>query len=73
MQLAASGNAYETLANQMSHLTSAIGVHGISQFIMPFESDPSMFKQWLKFIEKYALLTKQTDERMMYFVYQATR
>ena len=69
MQLAASGNAYETLANQMSHLTSAIGVHGISQFITPFESDPSKFKQWIKGIEKY----KQTDKRMMYVAYQAMR
>ena len=39
-QLAASGDAYATLSNQMSHLTSAIGVHGISQFITPFEGDP---------------------------------
>ena len=39
-QLAASGDAYATLANQMSHLTSAIGAHGISQFRTPFEGDP---------------------------------
>ena len=72
-QLAASNESYATLANQMAHLTSAIGAHGISQFIPPFEGDPSKFKQWIKGIEKYALLTKQTDERMMYVAYEAAR
>ena len=60
-QLAASDDAYATLSNQMANLTSAIGAHGISQFIPPFEGDPSKFKQWIKSIEKYALLTKLTD------------
>ena len=73
MQLAASGDAYATLSNQMANLTSAIGAHGISQFIPPFEGDPSKFKQWIKSIEKYALLTKLTDERTMYVAYQAAR
>ena len=72
-QLAASGDAYATLSNQMANLTSAIGAHGISQFIPPFEGDPSKFKQWIKSIEKYALLTKLTDERTMYVTYQAAR
>ena len=57
----------------MAHITSAIGAHGISQFIPPFEGDPTKFKQWIKGIEKYALLTKQTDERTMYVAYQAAR
>ena len=73
MQLAASVDAYATLANQMSHLTSAIGAHGISQFITPFEGDPSKFKQWVKGIEKYAFSTKLTDRRTVYIAYQAAR
>lgn len=61
-QMAASGDAYAALTNQMSHLTSAIGAHGISQFITPFEGDSTKFKAWIKSIEKYALLTKLTDD-----------
>ena len=72
-QLAASGDAYETLANQISYLTSTIGAHGISQFITPFEGDSSEFKQGIKGIKKYSLLTKFTDGRTMYIVYQAAR
>lgn len=72
-QMAASGDAYAALTNQMSHLTSAIGAHGISQFITPFEGDPTKFKAWIKSIEKYALLTKLTDERTIYVAYQSSR
>ena len=39
-QLAASGDAYATLSNQMANLTSAIGAHGISQFIPPLKVTP---------------------------------
>ena len=46
----ASGNASQSLANQMVNLTSAIGVHGISQHIEPFEGDNTKFKQWLKIL-----------------------
>lgn len=35
-QMAPSGDAYSVLTNQVSHLTSAIGAHGIFQFITPF-------------------------------------
>ena len=58
-----SGNASQSLANQMVNLTSAIGAHGISQHIEPYEGDSSKFKQWLKNIDKCALLTGLTDER----------
>ncbi|MEW8543127.1 MAG: hypothetical protein AB2693_06290 [Candidatus Thiodiazotropha sp.] len=72
-QMAASGEAYAALTNQMSNLTSAIGAHGISQFITPFEGEPAKFKPWVKSIEKYALLTKLTDERTIYVAYQSAR
>ena len=43
-----SGNASQSFANQMVNLTFAIGAHGISLHIEPFEGDSSKFKQWLK-------------------------
>ena len=69
----ASGNASQSLANQMVNLTSAIGAHGISQHIEPFEGDSTKFKQWLKSIDKYALLTGLTDDRKKYIAYQSSR
>ena len=68
-----SGNASQSLANQMVNLTSAIGAHGISQHIEPFEGYSSRFKQWLKNVDKYALLTRLTDERNKYVAFQSSR
>ncbi|MCG7874780.1 MAG: hypothetical protein N0C90_00440 [Candidatus Thiodiazotropha endolucinida] len=70
---AASGEASQSLANQMVNLTSAIGAHGISQHVETFEGDSSKFKDWMKSIDKYALLTGLTDDRKKFVAYQSSR
>ncbi|MCG8078458.1 MAG: hypothetical protein JAY75_19735, partial [Candidatus Thiodiazotropha taylori] len=69
----ASSNASQSLATQMTNLTSAIGAHGITQYIEPFEGDSSKFKSWMKGIDKYALLTGLNDERKKFVAYQSSR
>ena len=49
--------AFQTLATQMGKVSTAFGAQGVNQIVMPFEGEASKFKDWVKSIEKYAVLT----------------
>ena len=47
---------------------------GINQIITPYEGDPKKFKEWIKSIEKYAVLANLwNDDRIKRVAYQANR
>lgn len=67
------GQAFQGLANQMAGLTNAMGAHGISQLVEPFSGEPSKFREWIKAIEKYAILTQANQDRVKMIAFQASK
>ena len=49
------------------------GAQGINQIVQPFEGEPKKFKEWVKSIEKYAVLTNLRQDRIKRVAYQASR
>ena len=65
---------FQNLAVEMSNVSTALGAQGINQIITPYEGDPKKFKEWVKSIEKYAVLANLgNDDRIKRVAYQASR
>ena len=65
---------FQNLAVEMSYVSTALGAQGINQIITPYEGDPKKFKEWVKSIEKYAVLANLgNDDSIKRVAYQASR
>ncbi|MET0107141.1 MAG: hypothetical protein ABW072_18665 [Sedimenticola sp.] len=67
------GQVFQNLAVQMGNVSTALGAQGVNQIIDPFEGDAKKFKEWVKSIEKYAVLMELDDHRVKRVAYQASR
>lgn len=67
------GHVFQNLALEMGKVSTALGAQGISQIIAPFEGDAKKFKDWVKSIEKYALLTDLDDDTVKRVAFQSSR
>ena len=67
------GHVFQHLALEMGKVSTALGALGISQIIAPFEGDSRKFKDWVKSIEKYALLTDLDDDGVKRVAFQSSR
>ena len=66
------GNVFDNLAMQMAGLSTVIGAQGVAQIIAPFDGDPKKFKNWIKALEKYAVLTNMARERIKTVAFQSS-
>lgn len=64
---------FQNLAVEMSNVSTALGAQGINQLVTPYEGDPKKFKEWVKSIEKYAVLSNLGNDRIKRVAYQASR
>ena len=67
------GHVFQNLAQEMGKDSTALGGQGISQIIAPCEGDAKKFKDWVKSIEKYALLTDLDDDGVKRVAFQSSR
>ena len=67
------GHVFQNLAMEMGKVSTALGAQGITQIITPFEGDAKKFKDWVKSIEKYALLTDLDGDSVKRVAYQSSR
>ena len=67
------GAVFNNLATQMANVSSAVGAHGIAQVVKSFNGDSKEFKDWIKSIEKYAILTWVGADRIKMIAYQSSR
>ena len=65
--------AFQNLALEMTNVSSALGAQGISQIVTPYEGEPKKFKEWVKSIEKYAVLTNLDNDKIKRVAYQSSR
>ena len=63
---------FQHLAVQLAGLSTVVGAQGIAQILHQFEGDSKKFKDWVKSIEMYALLTGLTDDRVKIVAYQSS-
>ena len=64
---------FQNLALEMPNVSTALGTQGIHQIVTPFEGEPKKYKEWVKSIEKYAVLTNLNNDKIKRVVYQASR
>ena len=64
---------FQNLALEMSNVSTALGTQGINQIVTPFEGEPKKYKEWVKSIEKYAVLTNLDNDKIKRVAYQASR
>lgn len=67
------GHVFQNLAQEMGKVSTALGAQGISQIIAPFDGEARKFKDWVKSIEKYALLTDLDDDTVKRVAFQSSR
>ena len=60
---------FQHIAAHLASLWTVVGTQGISQIVHPFDGDSKIFKDWVRSIEKYALLT---DDRVKMVAYQSS-
>ncbi len=61
-----------TIQLHLAGLSKTIGAQAVSQVVNPYSGEPHLFKGWVKNIEKFALLTNSTDERVKLIAYQSS-
>ncbi|CAC5415432.1 unnamed protein product [Mytilus coruscus] len=61
------GVAFQNLSHQLQGLSIKLGAQGVNQIIPTFSGDQAEFKNWMKSIEKYAMLTnlEQNDTKLV--------
>ena len=66
-------NLLENLGEQMAGLSTTMGAQGVAKIITPFDGDGKNFKEWIKNIEKYSLLTRVPNDQVKMVAYQSSK
>ena len=61
------------VAHEISGVHTTIGAQGVAKFIPSYDGDPKQCKEWLKSIEKYAVLTQMGEDLRKLVAYQASK
>ena len=58
------GNLFRAITIQLASLTSAVHSQGVANIVPTFSGKPSEFKNWIKAIQRYEILTRVDDEKL---------
>lgn len=64
--------AFHNLRLELSNVSQALTAQGISSTVVKFDGNPKNYREWIKTIEKYAVLVNAPDERKKLFAYQSS-
>ena len=64
--------AFQNLRLELSNVSQAFTTQGISSVVARFDGNPKNFREWIKSIEKYAILVNVPDARKMLIAYQSS-
>lgn len=65
-------DAFGQLAQELGNVSRTLSAQGISQTVKTFDGNPKNFREWIKSIDKYALLTNLHDDRKKDIAFQAS-
>ena len=55
--------AWQAMTAEIAQLNHAFTTQGISSTVQKFDGNPKNFREWVKSIEKYAILVNMPDHR----------
>ena len=64
---------FESLSGAIGTLATNVGAHGVGTKIEVHSGEPKGFKEWIKSIEKYALLTNADGVQTKHIAYQESK
>jgi len=64
---------FQNLSEQIRGVSNAIGTQSVSQVVQTFDGNPKEFKNWIKNIEKYGVLSHLADNQLKLVAYQSSR
>ena len=64
---------FRNVAQEISGVHTVIGAQGVAKIITAYQGDPKQCKEWLKSIEKYAILTQLGEDQRKLVAYQASK
>jgi hypothetical protein len=74
------GNVFQAFANEINGLTSqvsnvntSIGLLGSALVVPPYSGDPKGFQNWIKCIEKQAMLDGLNDEAIKRLTFRSSK
>ncbi|CAG2218423.1 unnamed protein product [Mytilus edulis] len=69
------GHNQQALSAQVEHLSNTVGTQSVSQVIPSFGGNPKEFQEWIKAVEKYAVLTHAIGnaDRVKLIAYQSSK
>lgn len=65
--------ALKNVGDQMSGLSTAVNAQGVAKVIRSFDGNPREFKEWIKNIEKYSILTRVPADQVKMVAYQSCK
>ena len=72
MQVDPAVQAFQDLRVELNNVTHALTAQGISGIVSKFDGNPKHFREWVKSIEKYAVLVNADDNRKKLIAYQTS-
>ncbi|ESO91883.1 hypothetical protein LOTGIDRAFT_163245 [Lottia gigantea] len=63
---------FQNLTGELVGLSTTLKHHGVSSLVERFSGDPKNYSDWMKSIEKYALLADIPDAKIKYIAYQSS-
>ncbi|MCF1458970.1 MAG: retrotransposon gag domain-containing protein [Shewanella sp.] len=67
------GTLFQTLSNQIVALSSVVQAHSVSTIVPTYDGTPSKFKDWVKALGKYGMLTGCDDEKLKLLALQTSQ
>ena len=64
--------AFQNLRVELANITQALTAQGISSIVNKFDGNPKNFCEWIKSIEKYAVLVNADEDRKKLIAYQSS-
>lgn len=64
--------AFQNLRLEVANISQALAAQGISGSISKFDGNPKQFREWIKSIEKYAMLVGAPDGRKQLIAFQTS-
>ena len=72
MQVDPAEQAFQDLRLELNNVTHTLTAQGISGIVSKFDGNPKHFREWVKSIDKYAVLVNADDNRKKLIAYQTS-
>lgn len=66
-------NLLGNIGEQVTGLTTTMGAQGVAKIVPSFDGESKKFKEWVKSIEKYSVLTRVPPEQVKMVAYQSSK